>query len=285
MDKILDLHMHTIYSDGTLNKEELLKEVKKKGLEIISITDHNSVESYLDCNPYEEIRIITGVEVHVIYEGEIIEVLCYGFDVNEASKLKYINRSKEDIQRHIYNSEKERLIKLGYSLDLEKEFEVGKYASILLYEELIKYDENIKKNPEIITVDDKTFYRKYCCVKGNPFFIDFSNIYPSIDTVIEDFHNLGAKIFVAHPFLYSYTEEKLKEIMQKVEGVECGHGECSNENSEWLLKLSKEHGKLVSGGSDYHGPNSVAEHRRLGEYSNKELVSKESIKWVKDLLV
>lgn len=285
MDKILDLHMHTNCSDGTLTKKELLKEVKKKGLEIISITDHNSIESYLDCAVCEGVTIINGVEVHVIYEGEIIELLCYGFDINEVSKFEYINRSAEDIQRYIYNSEKDRLTKLGYLLDMEKEFEVGKYANLLLYEQLKKYDENIKKSPEIIAVDDKTFYRKYCCVKGNPFYIDYTSIYPSIDSVIEDFHNVGAKIFVAHPFLYSYTEEKLKEIIQKVDGVECGHGECSSENTERLLELSEKYGKLVSGGSDYHGPNSVAEHRRLGEYNHKDLVSRESIKWVKDLLV
>lgn len=284
MDKVLDLHMHTICSDGTLNKKQLLKEVKEKGIDIISITDHNSVESYLECSVCEGVDIINGVEVHVIYEDEVIELLCYGFDISAASKFEYLNKSMEDVQRHIYNSEKDRLVKLGYLLDMDKEFEVGKYANILLYEELKKYDENIKKSPEIIEVDNKTFYRKYCCTKGNPFYIDFCNIYPSIDRVLDDFHRLGAKIFLAHPFLYSYTKEKLKEIIQKVDGVECGHGECSSENTKMLLELSREYGKLISGGSDYHGPNSVAEQRKLGEYGYKEVISKEAMKWVNDLL-
>ena len=45
---MIDLHMHTIYSDGSKTVEEVLKMCEEKKLEVISITDHNNVMTYFD---------------------------------------------------------------------------------------------------------------------------------------------------------------------------------------------------------------------------------------------
>ena len=45
---MIDLHMHTVYSDGSKTVEEILKMCEKRKLEYISITDHNNCEVYYD---------------------------------------------------------------------------------------------------------------------------------------------------------------------------------------------------------------------------------------------
>ena len=85
---MIDLHIHTIHSDGTDTVEELLLNAEKANLEIISITDHDSVGAYKELEK-EEIRrlfsgkIIVGTELKTHYKGIPIEVLAYGIDYNK----------------------------------------------------------------------------------------------------------------------------------------------------------------------------------------------------------
>ena len=53
---MIDLHMHTNHSDGTDTVEELLKNAENSNLEIISITDHDSIDAYYELEKYPEIR-------------------------------------------------------------------------------------------------------------------------------------------------------------------------------------------------------------------------------------
>ena len=56
---MIDLHIHTMYSDGMNTVEEILKKCEQRKLEIISITDHNSCEAYYD-NSFINNNIYTG---------------------------------------------------------------------------------------------------------------------------------------------------------------------------------------------------------------------------------
>ena len=83
---MIDLHTHTTYSDGSYNVLELLNEAQKRKLNIISITDHNTIQAHFELlNP--NIRnifageIITGIELTTTYKGETIEILGYGFNI------------------------------------------------------------------------------------------------------------------------------------------------------------------------------------------------------------
>ena len=60
---MIDLHMHTIYSDGTHTCTEILKKAQEKNLSHISITDHNT------CKAYEE---LVNPEIRKVFKGKII---------------------------------------------------------------------------------------------------------------------------------------------------------------------------------------------------------------------
>jgi len=98
MNKIqVDLHMHSIYSDGTFFPEEILKLAIEKDLKFFSITDHNCVGFNIK-NP----RFIPGIEISVedeIKEHKIegLEVLGYGFDIKKMKeKIEPLRKSKID---------------------------------------------------------------------------------------------------------------------------------------------------------------------------------------------
>ena len=78
-----DLHIHTNASDGELSPEELLKKVSRKGLNTIAITDHDTIDGFLQAREIAEdldIELITGIEFSAIWNKREIHVLAYAFD-------------------------------------------------------------------------------------------------------------------------------------------------------------------------------------------------------------
>lgn len=99
--KYVDMHTHSIYSDGTFNVEDILKLAEERNMAILSITDHNAVDAYYDLKD-EKIReifngiIVNGCEVTTTYNGEVIEVLAYKIDIEKfREKLAENTLSKE----------------------------------------------------------------------------------------------------------------------------------------------------------------------------------------------
>ena len=107
---MIDLHLHTKHSDGTDSVKELLENVENANLDIISITDHDSVDAYfeLEDDNLRKIfsgKIITGVEMKTHYNGIPIEVLGYGVDYN---KLRIHKMPMYEIQTKALEEFKER---------------------------------------------------------------------------------------------------------------------------------------------------------------------------------
>ena len=75
---MIDLHMHTVYSDGDKTVEEILKQCEEKHLEYISITDHNNCMQYKDEAFSKNIfsgKVIKGAELQGHVLNKNIEVL------------------------------------------------------------------------------------------------------------------------------------------------------------------------------------------------------------------
>ncbi len=90
-----DLHIHSIYSDGTFFPKEILKLVNQKEIKLFSITDHNCISAELD-----DPRFIPGIEISVKdeikgHEIENLEVLGYGFDIEKMRKKVELLRKRK----------------------------------------------------------------------------------------------------------------------------------------------------------------------------------------------
>jgi len=80
-----NLHIHSSCSDGRLKPEEIIAEAKKDGLELISITDHNTVEAYKETavKAADDLKIITGIEFDCWHDLNMVHILGYDIDIND----------------------------------------------------------------------------------------------------------------------------------------------------------------------------------------------------------
>ena len=93
MNRKVDLHLHTIASDGSWTPREAVLAAKKAGLGIMAVTDHDSLGSVapvMKLAPKEGIEVIAGVEMCSTYEGRCFHILGYGFDCSNPILLAHL---------------------------------------------------------------------------------------------------------------------------------------------------------------------------------------------------
>ncbi|MDO4534512.1 MAG: PHP domain-containing protein [Clostridium perfringens] len=87
-----DFHIHSIASDGNLDSLGIIKLAKEKGLDIISITDHNTMDSVHEAIKFGKkygVCVIPGVEISSMYNGDHVHILCYFKEDIVNNKLFY----------------------------------------------------------------------------------------------------------------------------------------------------------------------------------------------------
>ncbi|MCK4260676.1 MAG: PHP domain-containing protein [Halanaerobiales bacterium] len=106
MKKInLDLHIHSIYSGEMLTPKEIVAKAKKRNLQIIALTDHNSVTGVAEFLKEAEkvgLPAFYGVEFTTLMNGRVIHILGYNMDLNDKSIQKLLKISED----HLPNAEK-----------------------------------------------------------------------------------------------------------------------------------------------------------------------------------
>lgn len=278
---MIDLHIHTTYSDGADSLIEVLEKAEKLGLKYIAITDHDNCKAYkelenLDIKKYYTGTIIPGIEIKCSYNRRLIEILGYKIDTNKMQEWAdeyYKDKTKAILQKKYFNilCEKSKEIGLKLSEESKSNFNPEKeWASVHIYTELIKYEENKKKLPEGILDTFNNFSKKYCGDINSKLYIDKSADYPSIQEAIDVVKKCNGLVFLPHLFIYKWADNKkefIDEILKKydIDGIECMHSEFDDEQIEYLLELTKERNYLRSGGSDYHGNNKVGINLGVGK--------------------
>lgn len=275
---MIDLHMHTIYSDGTDTVVELLNNANKKDLKVISITDHDDVLVYkeldnLNIERYYNGRIIAGCEFTTSFDDRLIEVLGYGFDykkIDEYLNSFYTNEFMINSRLTLYN----RLVNILKEYNLKYDNEVienaikDKFYLITIYNELIKYPVNKDILNENVFNSYSDFIRKGIYNKNSKLFLNHAEFKPKIEEIINIIHLSGGICFLAHPFQYKFddTEDFLNKIYSEtsLDGIECFYTTFTNEQTEYIKEFAKERNLLISGGSDYHGKNKQNYHLGIG---------------------
>ena len=287
---MIDLHMHTTYSDGTDTVKELLKKAEDLGLEVISITDHNTCKSYFEMEEFnvKEIYkgdILVGCEFTTSFDNRLIEVLGYGFDYKKVNKYLEEFYSDELVNKRtniLYNRLLDKIKELDLEFHLErvrdKKF-TNEFFERGIYEELVKYENNKEKLKEDVWTSFSNFYRKGLTNPKSKLFINHAEFKPSIKEIVNLIHKNGGIAFLAHPYQYKFTdtEKFLDKIYDEVDldGIECFYTTFSEKQTNYLVNFAKERNLLISGGSDYHGTNK--ENHNLGVGRGNLKISKDII--------
>ena len=119
---MIDLHVHTVNSDGDFTTKETLIEAEKQGVSILSFTDHNNINAYSDLKelPVGDLfsgKIIVGSEFEFTKDGRLFDMLGYGFDIDKIKDSQIIKdgmvHSTIDGETKILNKLKEICDNLG----------------------------------------------------------------------------------------------------------------------------------------------------------------------------
>lgn len=260
---MIDLHTHTKYSDGTWDLRRMLSEAQAAGLEILSITDHDTLKAYYElknteCRDIYNGQILTGVELNVVYNGVKFELLAYGFDIDKLNEWIYqtYETKQPDLEKefeYMYNSCK----KNGLRIDELRYDKAQGWPVDKIFEGIKKYDENRRyfSNDEWESID--VFYNSCITNTKFPAYVDFAIHFPTADIVARKVRETGGKLFVAHVFKYNLKDttsflDALKEN-NIIDGVEVYHSTFTPKMIETLEKYCISKNLLVSGGSDCHG--------------------------------
>lgn len=291
-----DIHNHTRGSDGRQSAFRFLLRAAHNSKNIVSMSDHDSVKGYknLENDLYsvvetikadksyepskiiemlESIKILKGTELITSYNGVIIEVLGYNFDVDKMQSE--IERLKTTVQKKPYEALYEGFTKIieEKGLTFNKEVLDEAYNKIKqegkggvvgpFYNELAAHEENlnlltyIDENGEEKQADTlKLFINKQLYNKKSPLFVDMSETRPTYEDTIDAIHKAGGKAFLAHAGRYKDkmpVEEYIDDMIEKgLDGVEVFYPDHSYEFREFLLQKVREHGVKASGGTDDH---------------------------------
>lgn len=237
-----DLHMHSVYSDGTNTVEELVKRAKEKGLTHIALTDHDSVsgvEEFVSCCEVNDIVAIKGIELSTYTNGESVHILGYFMEeipenIVEYSKEQFVSRHSR-AKKYCENLEKIYNLKMDYN---EMKNTKGMITRGNLSYLLMKSND--------VTEDQ---CREYLS-KDSPAYIEAAKL--DTKNGIELLKNANAIVVLAHPtLLKKNTAEDIVKL--GVDGIE-GYYPLNKENQHLeYIELAKKYNLMVTAGSDYHG--------------------------------
>jgi len=273
---MIDLHMHTTYSDGSDGVKELLEKAERLQLHTISITDHNT------CKAYEELkenhirnlfsgRMIPGVELNTKVWNIPIEILGYHVDTESLqAQLEKVYITKEERNKIEVQRMYEKCRQEGIALpeDFVEQFDGSVYASKYFHHCLTKEKSNQKFLSKASWENSNIFYREYMSNPTSKFFIDIQDIVPDFEQASNLIHQAGGLVFIPHIFEY---RENAKPILQYIlehytfDGIECYYRNFSKEQTQYLLNICQDRKLYVSGGSDYHGKNKRGVEMGTGE--------------------
>ena len=199
---MIDIHMHTIYSDGDKTVEEVLKMCEERKLEYISITDHDTCKQYddksLKNNKIFSGKIIKGTELHAVFQNKNIEILAYNIKPNIINEWceKYYSEDKLKKQQEICRN---RLFdicdKHGLIYDknrIRKPKKASEYVERPIYEEVMTHKENHKILGEF-TESFGIFFRKGLANPESSYFMNHIEFRPKYKEVIDIIHKAYSK--------------------------------------------------------------------------------------------
>lgn len=200
---MIDLHIHTKYSDGTDDIIDILKKAEEKNLTCISITDHNTVDAYselenIDISQYYSGNIIVGIELNTKVLGVPIEILGYNFDYKLLKeKLPTIYISAEERNKIEFSRLIEKCKNAGINIsdsDISK-YDGKSFTSKYIHKIITKDTNNKKFLDEDSFNSSINFYRKYMSDPNSPFYVEMDDIVPDFETASNLIKECGRKSF------------------------------------------------------------------------------------------
>ena len=254
MPATIDLHLHTLASDGRLSPTKLIQLVAKQGLETISITDHDSTEglaeAYEAAKEFPYMRIIPGIEMSADIPGDEVHVLGYFLDYHDVEfqeTLTELRRGRVGRAQVIV----EKLVALGKPVEWERVLHfagdgtVGRPHIALAMVEAGYFKEPKEAFEEYLGNDGLAYYDR---PKLNP------------TESVAMIRKVGGVPVLAHPTFMNDMEAGIASLKKEgLVGMEVYYAQYDDDTVRHLARLAREYDLIPCGGSDYHGLGNTGE--------------------------
>lgn len=271
MPKRVELHCHTIYSDGTLTPAELVSRAVKNGVELLTLTDHDSVSGAADLFAAGEERgldVRLGIEINCAGEGaaDRVHILGYGFDPESPG---FRARLAEFRERRTVRAGRivENLRGLGFAIELE-------HVKANAHETVGRpHVADALKRLGVVKSRKEAFDR--FLVRGKPGFVE--SMGPSPAEAIALIRDAGGTACLAHPQTAG-KEPELDELFRAgLQGVEVNYAGHTPSQVRAYGAWAESRKLLAVGGSDFHGPGTGREEKLGVEYGDAEAGAVEEV--------
>lgn len=245
-----DLHTHSSASDGQCTPSELVRLAKDRGLEVMSLTDHDTLDGLNEAFRTGEelgLRVLQGVELGA-REYRSLHILGYGFSP-EALGLRELcgglKRRRNERQYRIIDFLREKGVDI--SLTEVQELAGGDVIARPHFAQVMVRRGYVQSTREAFEqyLDTDEYQR-----------IEWKK--PDAQTCVKTIKEAGGKVSLAHPYQLKLEDEALEGLARRLAGygldaIECYYPRHTREQQRFYLELAKKYGLHVTGGSDFHG--------------------------------
>jgi predicted metal-dependent phosphoesterase TrpH len=243
--KRINLHLHTNVSDGALSPARLIKMSQQIGLDLISITDHDTADAYKQLpSDVAPLRILPGMEISSQHKGNDVHILAYGYDFDNATLIEmtemYLVGRRERAVKMI-----DKLAELGMKISLEDVIAVAGSRELIV-------------RPHIAQV---LVSKGFCQTKNEAFDKYIGNFKPaffpkpevSVTDAIKIIHGAGGFAVIAHPGKLAKASFLEEFIPMGIDGIEVWHPDHYQWEIDNFIAIAQKNGLFMTGGSDFHG--------------------------------
>ena len=258
---MLDLHCHSLYSDGTDTPEALARMADDAGLSALALTDHDTMDglpAFLGMQPQVKARLVAGTELSCRFMGRSLHVLGLLVDPNDArfsERLGDLRKRRDDRNQRMVA----KLQELGFHI------------------EMADVEAQAPDQPGRAYLISRVHFAKTLAARGY-----INHPQQAFESLLNDGGRAGVPMdelepaesarwireaggvpVVAHPGRFAggafVWDEAMKDLRdQGMEGLEAYYGEYAAAQQRSFTALAGKLGMVMSGGSDYHGRNKPA---------------------------
>lgn len=255
----IDLHSHTHCSDGSLSPQTLIDRAVNYQIDVLAITDHDTVEGFNIAQEYIKeknipIKLISGIEISTGWEGFEIHIVGLNVDVNN-SALQQLITNQQQAREERAKTIGEKLVKCGFpnvyddakKLAGEGTITRAHFAKVLYQQGHVAtmqkaFDKYLGKKGR---VTQKAYVKPAWC---------------SIEKAVEVVHSAGGNAVMAHPIRYDLSSKWLRRLVVYFkdcsgDGLEVVLPQMNPQQRQIMLNYCLEYDLHASTGSDFHHPN------------------------------
>lgn len=243
----IDLHTHSIRSDGALSPAELVKRAASRGVTIQALSDHDTLSGVAEAAAEGArlgVRVIPATELNTESEWGDVHVLAYFVDPEDAAFEDRMKWLRENRGRRI-ELMVEKLAALGHPVSLERVRAIAQGGSLgrpHLAQALFEAGHVPSYDAAFDTLISKE----------SPAYVSRVGLAPLEAVELVRAH--GGVPALAHPGTVLRLEELLPQLVDAgLGGIECYYSSHTPERTAYCLRLASRYGLVATGGSDFHG--------------------------------